>query len=95
MKPAACGAPVGKLTAAKKKRIPPEQWGLWKGSYTRSKYPMPDESHAENAKARAKQALDDGHLTKTEYRKIVAKANKIIRRCRRSNTEDHMAIFTI
>ena len=88
MTAAACGAPVGKLTAAKRKRIPADQWGIWRGSYARSSYPMPDESHAENAKARAKQQLDRGNLSRAGYRKIVAKANKIIRRCKGSTTKD-------
>jgi hypothetical protein len=40
------------------------------------KYPMPDRSHAGNAKARAKQQLDAGKLSRGEYDKIVAKANR-------------------
>jgi hypothetical protein len=40
------------------------------------KYPMPDRSHAANAKARAKQQLDAGRLSRSEYSTIVAKANR-------------------
>jgi hypothetical protein len=40
------------------------------------KYPMPDRSHAGNAKARAKQQLNAGKLSRGEYDKIVAKANR-------------------
>ncbi len=40
------------------------------------KYPMPDKSHAVNAKARAKQMMNKGKLDKGEYDSIVRKANK-------------------
>ena len=40
------------------------------------KYPMPDRSHAGNAKARAKQQLNAGKLSRSAYDKIVAKANR-------------------
>ena len=42
------------------------------------KYPMPDKSHAANAKARASQQLDEGHLTKAEKAKIDRKADQIL-----------------
>jgi hypothetical protein len=42
------------------------------------KYPMPDKSHARNAKARASQELHSGNLTKTEKAKIDRKADKIL-----------------
>ncbi|HEY3335299.1 MAG TPA: hypothetical protein VGK16_08725 [Candidatus Limnocylindrales bacterium] len=44
------------------------------------KYPMPDKSHARNAKARASQELHAGNLTKTEKAKIDRKADKILGR---------------
>jgi hypothetical protein len=43
------------------------------------KYPMPDESHARNAKARAAQQVKKGNLTKTEERKIDRKADHILK----------------
>jgi hypothetical protein len=43
------------------------------------KYPMPDESHARNAKARAAQQVKKGNLTKAEERKIDRKADKILK----------------
>jgi hypothetical protein len=43
-------------------------------------YPIPDASHAANAKARAKQQLDAGHMTKSTYDKIVAAANRVLSR---------------
>jgi hypothetical protein len=42
------------------------------------KYPMPDKSHAANAKARASQQVKAGNLTKTEKAKIDRKADKIL-----------------
>ncbi len=39
-------------------------------------YPIPDKSHAGNAKARAKQMLRRGVISESQYAKIVAKANK-------------------
>lgn len=38
-------------------------------------YPVEDKSHAANAKARAKQQLDKGNLSKGGYSAIVKKAN--------------------
>ncbi|HYK94524.1 MAG TPA: hypothetical protein VE011_01500 [Candidatus Dormibacteraeota bacterium] len=42
------------------------------------KYPMPDESHARNAKARASQQVKKGNLTKAEEQKIDRKADRIL-----------------
>ena len=41
-------------------------------------YPMPDKSHAANAKARAAQQVKKGNLTPAEKAKIDRKANKIL-----------------
>jgi hypothetical protein len=42
------------------------------------KYPMPDKSHARNAKARASQQEKKGNLTGSEKAKIDRKADKIL-----------------
>jgi hypothetical protein len=42
------------------------------------KYPMPDKSHARNAKARASQQKDKGNLTAAEKAKIDRKADRIL-----------------
>jgi hypothetical protein len=42
------------------------------------KYPMPDESHARNAKARAAQQVEKGNLSKADERKIDRKADSIL-----------------
>jgi hypothetical protein len=41
-------------------------------------YPMPDKSHAANAKARATQQLKKGNLSKSEKEKIDRKADKVL-----------------
>lgn len=41
---------------------------------------MPDRSHAANAKARAKQMLKRHKLSRSSYNRIVAKANRILKR---------------
>jgi hypothetical protein len=62
------------LTAAKRKKIPKKEFGL-PGS---KKYPMPDKSHAANAKARATQMVKKGKLSPASKAKIDAKANKVL-----------------
>jgi hypothetical protein len=42
------------------------------------KYPMPDKSHARNAKARASQQEKKGNLTASEKSKIDRKADKVL-----------------
>lgn len=41
-------------------------------------YPVPDKSHAANAKARASQAVKAGRMSKSQERKIDAKANRVL-----------------
>ena len=65
---------VGKLNAAKRKKIPASKFGL----PGERKYPMPDRSHAANAKARATQMVNKGKLSPASKRKIDAKANRIL-----------------
>lgn len=47
------------------------------------KYPMPDKSHAANAKARASQMVKKGKLTESQKEKIDAKANKKLNKTKR------------
>jgi hypothetical protein len=63
---------VAKLTAKRRKRLPKSSFGL----PGRRAYPMPDRSHAINAKARARQQLNKGRLSRSSYNRIVAKANR-------------------
>ena len=64
------------MKAAKRRKLKRSQFGL----PGKRKYPMPDKQHAVNAKARAKQQRKRGKLSKSAYDKIVAKANRVIRR---------------
>ncbi|MGH7746321.1 MAG: hypothetical protein ACREQ5_16405 [Candidatus Dormibacteria bacterium] len=41
-------------------------------------YPVPDKSHAVNAKARATQAVQAGRMSPAEKAKIDAKANRVL-----------------
>lgn len=68
-----------KLTEKMRKRIPRSEWGLWKGTAAKSKYPMPDRSHAASAKGRAKAELNRGNLSQREYSSVVRKADKILK----------------
>lgn len=43
-------------------------------------YPVPDKSHAANAKARASQAVNAGRMSKSTESKIDAKANKKLKK---------------
>lgn len=62
------------LKAAQRNKIPSSEFGL-PGS---RKYPMPDRSHAQNAKARATQMVAKGKLSPESAAKIRAKANRIL-----------------
>ena len=42
-------------------------------------YPIPDRSHAANAKARASQAVNAGRMSSSEKSKIDAKANTVLK----------------
>jgi len=46
-------------------------------------YPVPDKSHAANAKARASQAVNEGRMSKGQESKIDAKADKVLERGRK------------
>ena len=60
------------LTAKARERV--KTWGL----PGQKKYPMPDRSHAANAKARASQQEAKGNLTSSQKQAIDAKANRIL-----------------
>jgi hypothetical protein len=65
---------MAKLTAQTRKSIPTSEFGL-PGS---RKYPMPDKSHAANAKARATQQVAKGNLSPASAARIRAKANAML-----------------
>jgi hypothetical protein len=65
---------MAKLTAVKKNTEPNKEFGLPE----KRKFPMPDKSHARNAKARASQMEHQGKLSPADKRKIDAKADRVL-----------------
>jgi len=70
---------MSKLSVKKRKNLKSSTFGLPK----ERKYPMPDRSHAANAKARATQMKNKGLLSEEEEEEIDRKANKILRKKRK------------
>ena len=62
------------LSEKQRDRLPDSKFGL----PDEHKYPMPDKSHARNAKARASQQEKKGNLTAAEKAKIDRKADRIL-----------------
>jgi hypothetical protein len=67
---------MAKLTASKKNSESKKEFGLPK----ERKYPMPDATHARNAKARASQMEHQGKLSASDKKKIDAKADRILKK---------------
>jgi hypothetical protein len=65
---------MAELSTRKRNAEPKSDFGLPE----ERKYPMPDESHARNAKARASQQVKKGNLTKAEEQKLDRKADRIL-----------------
>jgi len=62
------------LTEKQRDKLPDSKFGL----PDEHKYPMPDKSHARNAKARASQQEEKGTITAKEKAKIDRKADRIL-----------------
>jgi hypothetical protein len=75
---------VAELSDKKREELPAKDFGLPEKARTKQQkreggnYPMPDEAHARNAKARAAQQRNAGNLTKREEERIDRKADKIL-----------------
>jgi hypothetical protein len=75
---------MAELPAKKREQLPAKDFGLPEKARTKEQkkesgnYPMPDKSHARNAKSRAAQQEKAGNLTKKEREKIDRKADKIL-----------------
>ncbi|HEY7827389.1 MAG TPA: hypothetical protein VIB99_04090 [Candidatus Limnocylindrales bacterium] len=65
---------MAELTESKRDKEPKSDFGL----PDERKYPMPDKSHAANAKARASQQVKKGNLSSAEKKKIDRKADQIL-----------------
>ena len=72
------------LSSKKREKLPGKDFGLPERAKTPEQkkqsgnYPMPDEAHAKNAKARAAQQRKKGNLSKSEAERIQRKADQII-----------------
>jgi len=64
---------VAKLTTEARKALPSSAFAGPDKSY-----PVPDRSHAANAKARATQAVKAGRMSESEKSAIDAKANRVL-----------------
>lgn len=67
---------MAELTERKRDAEPKSDFGL----PDERKYPMPDKSHARNAKARAAQQVKAGNLSATDKKQIDRKADRILDR---------------
>lgn len=63
---------MAKLTSKQRGGLLSSQFALPK----ERKYPIENDAHAANAKARAKQQLNKGNLSKGQYETVVKKANR-------------------
>jgi hypothetical protein len=63
---------VATLSSRRRKSLKASTFGI----PSKRAYPMPDKSHASNAKGRAKQQLKKGKISRSTYNTIVAKANR-------------------
>ena len=66
--------PMATLSEKKRDNLKGSTFGLPE----ERKYPMPDASHARNAKARASQQVKAGNLSKADERTIDRKADRIL-----------------
>ncbi len=69
---------MSKLDSEQRPKLPNKTFG----EPGKKAYPMPDKSHAANAKARASQAVNAGRMSKSEERKIDAKVDQVIKKAR-------------
>jgi hypothetical protein len=69
---------VSRLSTKTRNKLPASDFGLPK---TRQ-YPENDRGHAANAKSRATEEFAAGKLSEPEYKQIVAKANRKLKKAR-------------
>jgi hypothetical protein len=77
---------MAKLTAKKRANLPTKAFGLPERARTKKakkqtgNYPMPDRGHAISAIRRSARELERGNLTKSEYRRINRKAERLLKK---------------
>ncbi len=74
------------LTAAARKQLSASQFAGPGRSY-----PVPDASHAANAKARATQAVKAGRMSAAEAARVKARANAVLKRKKRKGDAEEAA----
>ena len=67
---------MSKLTSKRRNELSSSDFGLPE----KRSYPMPDRSHAANAKARAEQMAEKGKLSKSDEAKIDRKADSVLKK---------------
>jgi hypothetical protein len=76
---------MSKLSAEERGELPAKDFGLpQKARSTKAKketgnYPIPDRGHAISAKRLSRKQRKDGNLTKNEFERINAKADKVLK----------------
>jgi hypothetical protein len=65
---------VAELKAKTRNKLPKSEFGM----PGERKYPMPDKSHARNAKARASEMANKGKISESTKAKIDAKADRVL-----------------
>lgn len=65
---------MSKLTSKSRNKLPKSEFGM----PGERKFPMPDKSHAANAKARASEMENKGRISPSTKAKIDAKANRVL-----------------
>ena len=65
---------MSELSTKKRDSLPKSDFGLPE----ERKYPMPDKSHARNAKARASQQEEKGRISEAEKKRIDRKADRVL-----------------
>jgi len=77
---------MGDLSPKKREKLPAKDFGLPEKAKTpkakkeSGNYPMPDATHAKNAKARAAQQKKAGNLGKSEAERVQKKADRVIKK---------------
>ena len=66
---------MAKLTSKQRSKLPSSSFAGAGRSY-----PVPDKSHARNAKARASEMYNKGKLSKSQKQSIDSKANKVLKK---------------
>lgn len=76
---------MARLKAAKRNKLPKSDFGI----PSERKYPMPDKSHARNAKARASEMENRGAISKSTQQKIDRKADAKLGSSQKQFDKDH------